>query len=176
MAGSGECEAEGVELGRELEALDRQLQLKVAWMNRMAVGDGQMSSMKAHYNRVIEQIEEDKASLMAERDRAGAAVLSLTKASDEQRRKEESTYKGQLKLLEKLAAVQKKLQHLKPRSDEAGKREDIAQMKTVRVELCRRMERESKGHQERKRATPSARCRRSARKRQRGSRRTPRRR
>ena len=89
-----------MELGRELEALDRQLQLKVAWMNRMAVGDGQMSSMKAHYNRVIEQIEEDKASLMAERDRAGAAVSSLTKASDEQRRKEESRYKGQLKLLE----------------------------------------------------------------------------
>ena len=48
-------------------------------------------------------------------------------------------------------------------------------MKTVRVDLCRRMERESKGHQEWKRATPSARCRRSARKRQRGSRRTPRR-
>ena len=78
-----------------------------------------MRSMKAHYDRVIAQTEEEKASLMAERDRAGAAVLSLTKASDEQRRKEESRYKGQLKLLEekKLAAVQKKLQHLKARSD-----------------------------------------------------------
>ena len=100
MTGSGECDAEGVELGRELEALDRQLQLKVAQMNRMAVGDGQMRSMKAHYDRVIAQIDEEKVFLMAERDRAGAAVSSLTKASDEQRRKEESTYKGQLKLLE----------------------------------------------------------------------------
>ena len=41
MAGSGECDAEGVELGRELEALDRQLQLQEEQMNRMAVEDGQ---------------------------------------------------------------------------------------------------------------------------------------
>ena len=53
-----------------------------------------MRSMKAHYDRVIAQIEEDKASLMAERDRAGAAVSSLTKASDEQRGKERARTRG----------------------------------------------------------------------------------
>ncbi|EFJ12705.1 hypothetical protein SELMODRAFT_40499, partial [Selaginella moellendorffii] len=123
-------------LDKELEELDKRLELKEAEMKAFARPDNVV--LKQHFEKKLIELEDEKKTLQKERDALLKELEALATSSDEHAHKMQETYVQKLKDLERQIAELKKKQEnqaqllrQKQRSDEAAKRlqEDILRMK-----------------------------------------------
>ncbi|XP_024515877.1 kinesin-like protein KIN-4A [Selaginella moellendorffii] len=137
-------------LDKELEELDKRLELKEAEMKAFARPDNVV--LKQHFEKKLIELEDEKKTLQKERDALLKELEALATSSDEHAHKMQETYVQKLKDLERQIAELKKKQEnqaqllrQKQRSDEAAKRlqEDILRMKQQKVQLQNKIKQES---------------------------------
>lgn len=61
------CRVEQEKVAGELEKLQQVLESKEAQMARVLSGDGQIASLKGHYDRVLKELQDERDELKKER-------------------------------------------------------------------------------------------------------------
>ncbi|XP_078441740.1 P-loop containing nucleoside triphosphate hydrolases superfamily protein isoform X2 [Wolffia australiana] len=137
-------------LDRELQELDKQLELKEAEMKRVSKGDN--SVLKHHYEKKIFELEHEKKVLQKEIEDLRSNIADISSASGDGAQKLKEEYLQKLTLLEtqvsdlkKKQEAQSQLLRQKQKSDEAAKRliDEIQRIKSQKVNLQHKIKHES---------------------------------
>ncbi|KAJ0571875.1 putative plus-end-directed kinesin ATPase [Helianthus annuus] len=157
VAGDSEDEVKELEhcslqekLDNELKELDKRLEQKEAEMKRVAGGD--TSVLKQHYEKKVQELEQEKKSLQKEIDQLRCNLANISSTSDDSTQKLKESYLQKLNFLESQVVELKKKQDAqaqllrqKQRSDEAAKKlqDEIHRIKTQKVQLQQKIKQES---------------------------------
>ncbi|KAK9165664.1 hypothetical protein Scep_000855 [Stephania cephalantha] len=137
-------------LDKELKELDKRLEQKEAEMKRFGTVD--TSLMKQHYEKKVQELEQEKRSLMKEIEDLRFNLANISSASDDGAQNLKDQYLQKLNILEAQVAELKKKQEAqsqilrqKQKSDEAAKRlqEEIQRIKSQKVQLQQKIKQES---------------------------------
>ncbi|KAK9130015.1 hypothetical protein Sjap_010502 [Stephania japonica] len=137
-------------LDKELKELDKRLEQKEAEMKRFGTFD--TSVMKQHYEKKVQELEQEKRSLMKEIEDLRFNLANISSASDDGAQNLKEQYLQKLNILEAQVAELKKKQEAqsqilrqKQKSDEAAKRlqEEIQRIKSQKVQLQQKIKQES---------------------------------
>ncbi|KAK9164017.1 hypothetical protein Syun_004919 [Stephania yunnanensis] len=137
-------------LDKELKELDKRLEQKEAEMKRFGAVD--TSLMKQHYEKKVQELEQEKRSLMKEIEDLRFNLANISSASDDGAQNLKEQYLQKLNILEAQVAELKKKQEAqsqilrqKQKSDEAAKRlqDEIQRIKSQKVQLQQKIKQES---------------------------------
>ncbi|VFQ74221.1 unnamed protein product [Cuscuta campestris] len=137
-------------LDRELKELDKKLEQKEAEMKRFA--DVDTSVLKQHYEKKVNELEQEKRSLQKEIEKLQHILANLSSNSDDSAQKLKEEYLQKLNFLETQVAELKKKQDTqsqilrqKQKSDEAAKhlQNEIQRIKAQKVQLQQTIKQES---------------------------------
>ncbi|XP_062164836.1 kinesin-like protein KIN-4C [Alnus glutinosa] len=137
-------------LDMELKELDKKLEQKEAEMKRFASGD--TSVLKQHYEKKVQDLEQEKKSLLKEIEDLRYNLANISSTSDDGAQKLKENYLQKLNILEAQVSELKKKQDAqaqllrqKQKSDEAAKRlqDEIHRIKSQKVQLQHKIKQES---------------------------------
>lgn len=137
-------------LDMELKELDKKLEQKEAEMKRFASVD--TSVLKQHYEKKVQDLEQEKKSLLKEIDELRHNLSNISSTSDDGAQKLKENYLQKLNILEAQVSELKKKQDAqaqllrqKQKSDEAAKRlqDEIHRIKSQKVQLQHKIKQES---------------------------------
>ncbi|XP_070552718.1 chromosome-associated kinesin KIF4-like [Ptychodera flava] len=138
------------EMNRQLQELNKALQMKQELASQMTDNDGRMTAMKIQYETTMKQLESEISSLQKEKDDLAKALVEVknnTVASklSEQRRQRLRELESQIGQLKKKLADHGKLLKLKEQSDQRVTKlnNEIKAMKQTRVRLMKQMKEDS---------------------------------
>ncbi|XP_077984667.1 chromosome-associated kinesin KIF4-like [Glandiceps talaboti] len=143
------------EMNRQLQDLNKALQMKQELASKMSHNDDRMMSMKIQYETSMNQLETEISSLQKEKDELAKALVEAkcntagNKVS-EQRRKRLQELEGQIGQLRKKLVEHGKLLKLKEQSDQRVSKlnVEIKTMKQTRVRLMKQMKEDASRFQQ----------------------------